>query len=183
LENGGKVLKENEIQYTYSAGLGADYKINSLITLKTVLFFDREFVKNDIYGTDERNMPIHIGNISYNYDYLILPILGSFSTQGKVTLHFDAGPYFGYLLNQKTKISYNIYIPPQNIEGKGIRKQFDFGINIATGTCFPITKKVLFDLGFQANFGLINISENQDADNGSIKTNSIGLLFGIKYKI
>jgi len=181
--SGDQVSSSNETQYNYSAGLSADYTFNSLVSLKTVLFYEKKLINNVIYGIGENNMPIEIGNIAFNYDYLILPILGSFSSEGKITLHFDAGPYFGYLLNQKTIFSSINNISNPMVEGAGVRKKFDFGITLASGLSFPISTRFIFDLGLQANFGLINISENQVVDNGSVKTNTVGLIVGLKYKL
>jgi len=178
-----QVLSTNETQYNYSAGFSTDYTFNSLFSLKSVIFYEKKLIKNEIYGIGENNMPVQIGNVSFNYNYLILPILGSFSSEGKITLHFDAGPYFGYLINQKTTVNSLSNITNQIIESKGIRKKFDFGITLASGLSFPINSRFIFDLGLQANFGLVNISKNPDADKGSIKTNSVGLLVGLKYKL
>jgi hypothetical protein len=178
-----QVLSDKETQYNYSAGLSTDCAFNSLISLKSVIFYEKKLIKNEIYGTDENNIPIQIGNVSFNYDYLILPILGSFSSEGKITLHFDAGPYFGYLINQKTTVSSLNTVSSQLIEGEGIRKKIDFGITLVSGLLFPINNRFIFDLGLQANFGLINISKNPDADKGPIKTNSVGLIVGLKYKL
>lgn len=46
-----------------------------------------------------------------------------------------------------------------------------------------MTDKLILDLGLRDYLGLVNVSELNIADDGSIKTNSFSFVLGLKYKV
>lgn len=56
-------------------------------------------------------------------------------------------------------------------------KRIDGGLTVGIGALIPIYKRVILDVGGVENLGLCNIIGN------SLKTNSVGLLVGLKYEL
>jgi len=172
-----------DMRFSYSSGLTTEYFFNSQISLKSGLSYERKGSKTAISMTDNKGLANGTMHVSNNYDYLILPVLASYSTKGEIKEFFNVGPYFGYLISQKTiSSSYDNY-PTKTIDNSANTKKIDFGLSLGCGMSIPVGDKFLFDLGFKGNFGFINTSKKETNDHVLTKTNSFGLLIGLKYRI
>jgi opacity protein-like surface antigen len=167
----------------YSAGLGTEYAISPQIAIKSGISYERKGSNPDLTMTNNSGEGMGTLKVKNNYDYLVVPVLVSFSTKGKVKDYFNAGPYVGYLISQKTIMGSFDNIPATTIDGTDKTKRIDFGLSLGCGLSIPVGDKLLFDLGLKGNFGLINTSKKVEPYSGDIKTNSIALLIGLKYKI
>ena len=176
-------LRENSTFFSYdpslgfSTGLSFEYFMSDQFSLKSGLAYEMKGAKSDILLTDENGNPSGTDILIFHYNYLTLPVMGSFSTKGKIKFYINAGPYFGFLINQQLKSS------RENIDITNQSKRLDFGLSCGFGLKIPIGKKLLLDLGLRENLGLRNISDVNYNDAARVKTNSFGLLIGLKFKL
>jgi hypothetical protein len=161
----------------YSIGLSFEYFMSDQFSLKSGLAYEMKGAESDIFLTDNYGNPSGTDILIFHYNYLTLPVMGSFSTKGKVKFYINAGPYFGFLINQKLKSSL------ENTDITNQSKRLDFGLSCGLGLNIPIGKKLLLDLGLRENLGLKNISDLNYNYDSRIATNSFGLLIGLKYKL
>lgn len=170
-------------RFTYSIGLNTEFTISTLLSLKSGISYERKGLKKRYIMPDEDDLSVSSVNHYFNFDYLVLPVLFSFSKGEIVKVYLDLGPYFGYLLRQET-ISGAIYnTPEQSSNDISIYNRMDFGLSFGTGIAIPINSKISFNAGIKADIGLIDIMKTDVDHDGSVKTNSLGLQVGIKYNI
>ncbi|WP_222984562.1 porin family protein [Flagellimonas meishanensis] len=150
---------------------GIAYENKSVIRTTTVTLGDRTFV------SENEN--------TQNYEYLNLPLLLGYKTNGRTQFYASAGGFVGILLKQE---NISIFTTPNSesetvVDNTENTKTTDFGLALATGLKILLTDSLYLDIGARQFLGLTNVSEVELPDNGEIKTNSIGLQVGLKYKI
>jgi len=64
----------------------------------------------------------------------------------------------------------------------GVSKDFDFGVNLGVGICFPIDEKNDLNIELRDNLGLANINTGSTVGNGAIKTNSVNLIIAWQFE-
>jgi len=170
-------------RFSYSAGIISEYLINSQVAIKSGLSFERKGSKAALLFTDTNGIPLGTVDVNYNYDYLILPVLGTFSTKGNVKVFFNAGTYFGYLLSQKNMYGAYNSTPEKTVDNSDKTKRIDFGLTFGTGVSIPFGTNIIFDIGLKPNLGLINARKDDNNNSSSVKINSFGLSIGFKYNI
>lgn len=74
-------------------------------------------------------------------------------------------------------------MPEQTENNTENTKKIDTGLSIIIGLKVPLSENLFLDLDIRDYLGLINLSKIDIIDNGSIKTNSLGLQIGLKYKL
>jgi opacity protein-like surface antigen len=174
-----KKIYDTEPRLGFSSGFSLEYFISKQFSFRTSLNYERKGARVKLIVIDDDvDMGTHI--LYFNYDYLTLPLLASFSTNGKSRLYFNAGPYLGYLLSQKNIYNTGLKKTEDNTDNT---KKIDFGLTFGLGLKIPLGNKLLLDLGLNDNFGLINVQKETAVYNSSIKTNSFGLQLGLQYKL
>jgi hypothetical protein len=161
---------------SFSTGINVERFINPQFSLKSGLNFERKGSKEHVLLTDDFGKLIGNREIKENSDYLILPILISTYTNGKIKFYVNAGPFLGFLIKNKTIFSAVGDLPKQTITSNANMKRIDLGLSFGVGLRIPLSNVFLFDLGIINNKGLLNTNKIE-----SIKTNSYGFQLGIKY--
>jgi opacity protein-like surface antigen len=179
---GNAFVDNHDSRLGFSTGLSIDYFLTSQFSIKSGLAFERKGSKIDMYMLDGSGNEMGTQEAKFNYDYLTLPILASYSTKGKTKFYIDAGPYLSFLLGQKTTYEAVGSIPERTEDGSESTKKIDLGLSVGAGLYIPLGDNLILDLGLRDNLGLINVSSVSIFDDGSIKTNSLGLKIGLKYK-
>lgn len=170
---------------SYSAGLISEYEINSQFGIKSGISFKRKGIKSSISFIDTVGIVSGPFDVYYNSDYFIVPIVASFSTKGngKVKAYFDGGSYIGYSLSQRiTQETYN-HNSEITTNYTDYIKRIDFGVSLGSGLYIPLGKSFVFDIGLNANLGLLNARKDDKNSDHPLKPNSVGLLMGIKYRL
>jgi hypothetical protein len=165
-----------------SSGLFVQYNLNQLFSLFINPIYDNKGSKikeREMY--DDLGNVIGVGKGTTNFHYLSLPILLRMDLGTDQMFFLNAGPYLSYLIKQTFKIKMNngSTNTEDNTENN---KRTDFGISLGGGIKFPLSKKCNLFFEIRENLGLINVSAVRVSNDGSIKTNTINLLFGISYK-
>ena len=181
---GNSIVDHNDARVSFSSGLSFEYFINSMISIKSGLGYERKGTQSKNAFTDEFGNIIGDAGGKTNYNYLILPIMGSFSTKGRTKFYLNLGQYFGFLINAKTIVK-SASLQPNSIDvdETDSSKRLDLGLTFGLGFNIPLGNKLLLDFGLRENYGLFNISKVNVIDNGTIKTNSIGIQMGLKFKL
>ena len=175
---GNDYLKNNDISFGFSGGLTFQYNFTKLLSLRTNISFERKGLTKKIQATDELGKPIGEITIQSNFDYLTIPLLARFTFGKKIHFFVNAGPFMGYLLKQKEVVeAFEDYT-----DNTDDFKRLDFGITTGLGMSIPIQDKLLLTVEIRNNLGMVNTSHISIANDGSIKTISTSLLFGIAYR-
>lgn len=116
-----------------------------------VLYSTKGSVAN--YKSDESEFN---GKITYNIDYIDIPILGVFKLGDLAEIHL--GPYFGFTSNTKIKTEGNF---GNNSDGfdEDFVKSLDYGL--VAGAAFNFGP---FNVGARYNYGLQKIEDSDVAD-------------------
>lgn len=162
-------------QVGYGLAVTTSYSILPYLSVSTGLGFERKGAKTEefllLYDYKKETEKIHC-----NFDYLILPIKASLQTGKRIKGYVNAGVFIGYLLSYSERC--NEEEAPKLSKTSNF-KRFDGGITVGIGAYVPLYKKITLDIGAVENLGLRNIISN----NGDIKTNSVGILVGLKYTL
>lgn len=174
---GNDIVKDDLFRLSYSIGVSFDYYINSQLSLKTGISYDRKGNKRDIQSIDEESNPITIFGAKSNYDYLVLPFLLSYSKSQDHAFYINAGIFVGYLFNS------NYESAIRSVDNYDSNKKIDLGFSFGFGWEIPLSNEWILDFGLLDHLGLINTSSIPVYNDGTIKTNSIELKIGLKYKL
>lgn len=171
-----------DIRIGFSTGMTFEYIVVPHISIKSGLMYELKGMSTSIELTDESGSPMGNATFKANFNYLILPALASFSTRGKLKFYINAGPFLGILIGRKNITSGGSFSPISS-DLYSETKKLDFGISIGPGIYIPLGNKLLFDLGFEENLGLLNTYKGNLNSSNKVKTNSFGFQLGLKYKI
>ncbi len=152
---------------------------------KSGISLERKGTLSTITFTDTSGIPSGPVDIKYNFDYLVVPVIVSYSTKGNgnVKTYFDGGPYIGYLLSHKIiQDSYGSN-PEITTDNSDNTRKIDLGLSLGTGLCVPLGNSFVFDIGLNANLALINARKDDNNSAHPLKPNSVGLLMAVKYKL
>ncbi len=163
---------------SFSTGLNIERFLNSQISLKAGLNYERKGSRGDFLFIDEFGNLVGTREMKINSDYLTLPVMISSYTKGKTRFYMNAGPFLGFLIRNKALYSAIGDHPEQTIDITENMKRIDLGFSIGFGLYIPIGDVLLLDLGIRDNMGLLNTSKE-----GSVKTNSYGFQLGVKYSM
>ena len=143
------------------AGLFLKAPLSDFFAIQPELLFSSQGAKVSYRGSGL--LGIQSGEARFNLNYIQLPILASI-TAGP--LHFQAGPYFSYLLSANVKdLKQDLTVGSQREFDKSDFKAFDYGL--AGGLAIDVQG---FQLGARYNYGLREIGESSAA--GRLTQNS-----------
>jgi hypothetical protein len=155
----------------YYAGLKFQYRIKGLFSFNSGIIYERKGLATKMDMMNEELELIGTTKMSINFDYIILPVLGSISNR-KDFFHVTTGPFLGYLVSHIDKYTAVGEIPAGEYDMTKNTERLDFGWIFDVGFTIKLNNKLRLDLGIRENLGLANL--------GKLKTNSIGLRTGLK---
>jgi len=180
---GNDFIKDfNDPTIGFSCGLTFQYNFQKLISIRTNIAFERKGSKSKIRATAIAGNPVGEITTHSNFDYLTLPILARLTFGNKVKFFVNVGPYLGYLIKQTYVTDAINEFPKSKTDNTSNFKRIDLGLTTGLGAGLPLNDKLLITLEIRNNLGLYNISSLPVANDGTIKTNSTNLMFGIAYK-
>lgn len=175
---GNEIIKSyQKASIGYSGGIFFQYNFKKILSLRTSISYERKGSVSSkdyfyIVGASFTNTPI-----KNNFKYLSMPILLR-ATFGKGLQYFvNAGPYFGYLIQQNFTSE---ELPTR--DNTSVYKRLDLGLSLGLGLIVPIRKKFSFSFEVRNNLGLFDTSDAPVYGGGTIKTNSTVALLGFAYK-
>jgi hypothetical protein len=174
--------KYNDPTVGFSIGLAFQYNFPKLISIRTNIAFERKGAIAKNKASDEFGNPIGEITTHTNFDYLTIPLFARLTIGNKMKFFVNVGPYFSYLIKQTSKTDAINEFPKSKTDNTSNFTRIDLGLTTGLGAGLPINDKLLITLEIRNNLGLYNISSHPVANDGTIKTNSTNLLFGIAYK-
>lgn len=179
----GEISGTKDKRMGYSFGIISEYSVNSQVSFKTGLSYERKGSGAALLVADTTGLPLGSFDVYFKYDYLILPVLGTFCTKGKIKVYFNAGTYLGYLLSQKNIYEAYNNTPEKIIDNSDKTKRIDFGLSFGSGVSIPFGTHSIFELGIKPNLGFINTRKDDNNNYNGLKINSFGFSIGFKYKL
>ena len=168
--------------YSMSPGFNLEYLLNSNLSLKSGLLYERKGLTTEYLFYDNGYLePIGTQCYTSHFDYLTIPTMVSYSTKGNVRFYINGGTYFGFLLSNTNTFSEIGDFPEQTIDVKEDTKTFDFGLSFGCGLFLPIGERFAFDFGFMDNLGLIDTFKPET--DGKVRMNTIGMVVSLKYRL
>lgn len=122
-----------------------------------------------------------MGEMAYknNYDYLVIPLLASFATEGKTKFFIQLGPYAGYLLSFTQKTDAFAGYPKHKSWFTSEVQKLDYGYSGGLGIRIPFGEKTVLEIAARGDRSLRKLNWVD----GGAKPVSVGLLVGMKYKL
>lgn len=167
----------------FSGGMSVEYGVNSVFSVKSGLLFVRKGMKEYITFTNETGEPLGKVIRKTDYDYLVIPLLASFATEGKTKIFINIGPYAGYLIRSMQKTSAFEQYPERKLKFTSAVQKIDFGLSGGLGIRIPFGEKILMDIAGRGGLGLRKFYAMREFYGIEAKHISVGLLVGLKYKI
>lgn len=179
--HGNEMLKQyNNPTLGFSGGLFFQYNFPKICSFRTSIDFEQK-------GSIARQT-IHLssGDVKWTtknkFDYLTMPFLIKASLGNKVKYFAEAGPFVGYLLKEKEVNTYSSTFQDFTEDDTRFFDHFDTGITAGLGLSISVKGNYSFSCELRNSLGLYNISAMKVVNGGTIKTNSINLLFGFSYR-
>ena len=171
-------------QYNISPGLNLEYLLNTNFSIKTGLVYERKGWTTSFASSTIDATQIWLTEEVANFDYLTIPLLFSYSTNGVVRFYVNGGAYLGFLLSNNTIITaYGNY--PEYVQSEQIHdvsedtKTLDFGFSFGCGLFLPMGERYAFDFGVRDNLGMMDMFKPENE--GKARFNSIGIVASLKY--
>ncbi|MFH0759447.1 MAG: porin family protein [Bacteroidota bacterium] len=162
-------------------GFNFEYFIQNHLSLKSGLAYEKKGISYDAVASNISGTEVWNINHFIYYEYISIPLLLSYSTQGVINFYANGGFFGGFLVKQISEY-YSERDNTTNIEElEDSSKKYDAGISIGAGINKSFGKRFCIDLGIRDNLGLVNIFLAESS--GSLKTNSLGLVLALKLKI
>lgn len=180
---GNDVFKKNQKPTIgYLGGFSFHYYFNKRMSVLLQVGYEKKGTYTNITLPTQDAATKGYYKIHFNYNYLMTPVLFSYSFGNKIKYFINAGPMVGYLLFQQTRTKSNVMkIDDQYLTTSF--KRWDFGISGGVGVMLPITERLTFSVAIQNNTGLKSLNRYTIENNGKVKTLSNTLSFGLYYQI
>lgn len=132
------------------------------------------------------------GDISYKFNYVTSCVLarGLIGIGSNIKVFVNGGPYIGYMINAKYISKVNNpaminggYFTGANTDISNNYKNLDYGITAGAGILYSLLENLKITFELRRNIGLYNISKYSVIDNGTIKTNSIDVISGLRFNL
>ncbi len=178
---GNHIVNSFNANHSLSPGISIQYFMSNQLSISTGFVLEKKGSKYEIIHAVDNLLPAGPVEGQINSRYLTLPVSISYHTGKNIDIYFGGGTFFGFLLE-------NEIINKSSVNGIEISgdmtddfKRIDLGLVIACGVNIPIGKSFAIDLGIRDHLGLLNTSKEKASDGGSVKTNVLGLVAGLKY--
>lgn len=165
----------------YSGGLFFQYNLQKIISIKTGCYYELKGSSTELLLTDQNGQPIGPVHGKENFEYLTVPFLAKATFGNNVNYFVNAGPYIGFLIKQTEKTEAFQNYPSTNSDNSENFNNVEIGLSAGLGLSYTMQQKYSFSTEVRNNLGLTNTSELQISNNGTIKTNSLYVLFSFVY--
>jgi hypothetical protein len=175
---------------TFSVGTALRLQLAKQVFLQTDISYERKgFSLGELEWTDFNAIPIGKATLYSGFDYLLLTPTIGYSTRGKFHFEGSIGIFGGYLIDQKSRfVSVKGDFPdtPTPQTDMSFFNRFDFGTTTRLGVGYNFSQRWSANVNVVSNFGWakpLRSQAGQPTDSNTDKTVSLGLQFGVFYKI
>lgn len=162
-------MDDAKMKVGYQVGVGMEYAITDMWSVRPSLLFITKGAKTDILGSDVKLNPM----------YLQLPVMAAANFDLTDTMKFvaKAGPFIGVGIGGKAKLEEGNVEVKQDFfgddEGQAGGKRFEFGLGIGAGLEFG---KIMVNL--DAMFGLTKVADFEEV---TPRNMTVALSVGYKF--
>jgi hypothetical protein len=168
--------------FSYLGGLSFEYFLKENLSIGANLNYENKTIKDNtyIYLIDQNGFGERVKNdAKIKYNYLVLPVYVSCYFTPKKNFYVNGGLFVGYLLNSKfTSKRFN-----DTTDTSDKNKKADGGLVLGFGKVFKLNEKNELKLELRENLGLVNTSDVEVYNDGTIKTNSINLILNWNFNL
>ena len=160
----GATSQENPL-IGHSMGLQFQYNFSELFSIHSSILFETKGIELSNDWQQCTNCPNNGALIQL--EYITVPLLARLNFGSKSKLFINAGPYFGYLINNDWWVD----------------NRFDFGLTTGLGGQINLNKNLILSLEIRNNLGFVPLSTiNPDLLNDRYNNSIIGIM-GIAYRL
>lgn len=165
-------------------GLTYRRNLNSRISLRTALNYERKGSRSEIDLRDQMGNSQGPAELHFHYHYLQLPILAQLTFGKKTQFFFNAGPTIGVLWKQRSIFEGSENFDRLELDESHYYNPMDVGIQLGLGVEQKIAKRFWLCIEIYNNLGLLNISKvvNYIGPEWDLKTNASYLRIGLNYQ-
>lgn len=178
----GNIFVDNlAANFSYLGGVSFEYFFKENLSIGANLNYENKTAKDKGYiylvndGFGERVK----SDTKAKYNYLVLPVYVNYYFAPKKDFYFNGGVFVGYLLDSKfTSKKFN-----DTTVTTDKNKKTDAGLVLGFGKVFKLNDKNELKLELRENLGLVNTSDVEVYNNGSVKTNSVNLILNWNFTL
>ena len=175
---GNEIIENTDSKFDFLFGVSVEKNLKEDLSIKTNLNYERKSFSNERIVFDEDGSRIGQTEIITTFNYLSLPVLIKYNFGVTRQFFINGGPYFGFLLNTKSKTE---GFPDD--DSTYLNKKIDVGISLGIGKKIQLNNMNDLSIELRNNLGLINISDVEVFQDGTIKTNSLNLILTWNFQI
>jgi hypothetical protein len=166
----------------FLGGVFCQYNFSKVFSLRTGLAYEQKGTSSPSFVNDNLGNVLGQVNVRSQFNYLTMPLLVRATFGQKIKYFVNAGPYYGYLINQKLETASTTF-KRDFTDNTFFYNRADFGISTGLGISIPIKSRFALSAEIRHNLGLANISKLPVIGAGTINTNATNVLFGVTYKL
>lgn len=183
---GNDAVEENlDPAFNIGFGAGLNFLLGERGLINVGVFYEKKGGRKefDLEIRDQNNVPIGDADakLASNFHYILIPVQYGFRFGERIQFEAGLGMYGGILLKQEEKSEVGSY-KTENEDTDGY-KSLDFGASFSFSALLPLHESIRLKIGVSDYLGLVNVSDRNIIDNGSIKHNSIGVMLGLNFKL
>src|SRR6218665_1532848 len=171
--------------FGFMAGLSAEYYLKDNLSLKANLSYDRKSsrAKSTLSVREyyDSYPIVYRQKITYNYDYLTLPIMVKFDFGKNKDFFINGGPFIGYLLQSELKSKMKPSYPTDPLDTTDSYNSFDYGLTVGFGKIVKLTEKTDLSIEVRDNLGLSKMNDFETYGGKDIRSNSFNLIIGCSF--
>ncbi|MEO6667859.1 MAG: porin family protein [Ferruginibacter sp.] len=179
---GNEIIQRQNNSIGYAFNIFYQHHLNKIFSLHSSIGYERKGSEFSLVATDYTGMPIGKVHGYSRWNYLTMPVMIRATFGKRINYFVNAGPYIAYLLKQVYGNKAGV-LPAGQTNNINNDQRIDFGISLGAGLSLPLTKNIALSFEARDNLGLYNVSKAKVINNGTIKHNSINVLFGILYAL
>ena len=164
-------------------GMAAEKELNEHISIRTGLMYEVKGSALEIDAYDDTGYKTGTINSETSFEVLSVPVLFRYRFGKNLKPFVNAGFFGSYLLKAYYEIEPHGEFDGYYEDVTETMKSFDIGLSAGIGATYPLGFHLKLSGEIRHNKGLLNISDVEVIDDGSIKTDATYFLIGLSYII
>jgi hypothetical protein len=176
---------KNDSRNGFTGGLTYEYEFMKNFHLELDFLYAQKGFRNDIIFTDQFGQPTgEEYTTHYDYDYLSLPIKGSFSIGNKLSGFINVGIVSSYLIKASIRTpGLNLFGFDADSDDIDKVNRFDFSGIAEVGGSYKLKERFLLFTSFSYQQSFTSITTENYFSNSDIRHYGMILSLGLKYAI
>lgn len=176
-----------QFEYGFGFLVGVSYEqyLNDKLSIKANLSYDKKANKAtseiEYRGSVFEEPAVVTQELSFQYDYVTLPILMKYDFTNESSFFVNGGPFVGYLLSSRivdNTSTNNLYPDTQSSTTTNYNNRLDYGLTLGFGKAFRINDENSIVVEIRNNIGFAKTNKDDTYQGDSVQTNSFNLLVG-----